>query len=143
MQVKITLSDGTTVKTEMRTTKKNVLCQYPIGSSIQVLGIYKNITKIEFPSLKLSKFVLRDIQDKIHELGDYFHSFEEFIDSLEVILAIHSLEIGQIDEQSSNIDIVNEDGETIENLRIHFCSTFLDSRASKRLEIIKYNCYMI
>ena len=143
MKVKITLSDGTTVKTEMKTTKKNVLFQYPIGSPIQVLGIYKNIEKVEFPSLKLSKFVLRDIQDKIHELGDYFHSFEEFVDSLEVILTIHSLEIGQIDEISSNIDVINEDGEIIENLRIHFCSTLLPDRIDRELEIIKYNCYMI
>jgi len=143
MKVKITLSDGTTVKTEMKTSKKNVLCQYPIGSSIQVLGIYKNITRIEFPSLKLSKFVLRDIQDKIHELGDYFHSFEEFEDPLEAILEIHSLGIGKTDLQNSNIEIVNNDGETIENLMIHFCPTLLPDRKDRKLEIIKYNCYMI
>ena len=143
MQVKITLSDGTTVKTEIKTTKKSIINQYSIGSPIQVLGIYKNIQKVEFPSLSLSRSVLKDIQNRIHELGDYFDSFSEFEDKLREILDDHDLFIKEIIDTPSNIVIVNLDGETIENLMIHFCSTFLDSRASKRLEIIKYNCYMI
>lgn len=149
-KLKLFLNDGSVIITEKSGNKKE-LERSILGRKINLLDEVLTVTKVEFPSLKLTKNEVREISEKIQEIGDYFESEYEMKEMVDDILSEYNLTLEDkeicpdfIEENRSyreTLKVLTEEGEEIENFAL-FCNLILmENREKKPYEIIKYNPY--
>ena len=100
------------------------------------------VKEVEILSNKIDKKLISKFDDQLRGLGDRFLSELDFLDKATEIFEKEGFKMMHIPSTNNtgHLVLINNNEDVVENYKIYYVSTYLDDRAEKPVEVIKYNC---
>jgi len=141
-KVKVTYTNGTTLISTVKAQGRESLKEQIWKGVTSFMQEMLEVKEIEILSSKIDKKLVKKFDNKLRDLGDYFESENDFLDKARQIFESEGFTMMNIPcgNNSAHVCIFNENEDVVENYKIYYVSTYLDSRKKLPYEIIKYNC---
>jgi hypothetical protein len=141
-KVKVTYTNGTVLVTEVKGKGKESVKEEIKRDKMYFLGYPLVVQDVEILSNKIDKKLIEKFDDQLRALGDRFLSELDFLDKATEIFEKEGFKMMHIPSTNNtgHLVLINNNEDVVENYKIYYVSTYLDDRAEKPLEVIKYNC---
>jgi hypothetical protein len=141
-KVKVTYTNGTVLVTEVKGKGKESVKEEIKRDKMYFLGYPLVVQDVEILSNKIDKKLIEKFDDQLRALGDRFLSELDFLDKATEIFEKEGFKMMHIPSTNNtgHLVLINNNEDVVENYKIYYVSTYLDDRAEKPVEVIKYNC---
>jgi hypothetical protein len=141
-KVKVTYTNGTVLVTEVKGKGKESVKEEIKRDKMYFLGYPLVVQDVEILSNKIDKKLISKFDDQLRGLGDRFLSELDFLDKATEIFEKEGFKMMHIPSTNNtgHLVLINNNEDVVENYKIYYVSTYLDDRAEKPVEVIKYNC---
>jgi hypothetical protein len=144
-KVKVTYTNGTVLVTEVKGKGKESVKEEIKRDKMYFLGYPLVVQDVEILSNKIDKKLIEKFDDQLRALGDRFLSELDFLDKATEIFEKEGFKMMHIPSTNNtgHLVLINNNEDVVENYKIYYVSTYLDDRAEKPVEVIKYNCLIL
>jgi hypothetical protein len=141
-KVKVTYTNGTTLVAEVKSRGRESMKEEIKRDKIYFMGYLLEVKEVEILSNKIDKKLISKFDDQLRGLGDRFLSELDFLDKATEIFEKEGFKMMHIPSTNNtgHLVLINQNEDVVENYKIYYVSTYLDDRAEKPVEVIKYNC---
>jgi hypothetical protein len=141
-KVKVTYTNGTVLISEVKGKGRESLKEQIWKGVTSFMQEMLEVKEVEILSNKIDKKLIEKFDDQLRGLGDRFLSLLDFRGKAEEIFKEEGFEMLDLPllANTGQIALINNNEDVVENYKIYYVSTYLDDRAEKPVEVIKYNC---
>ena len=141
-KVKVTYTNGSVLVTEVKAKNKESMKEEVKRDKMFFIGYPLVVQDVEILSNKIDKKLIGKFDDQLRGLGDRFLSESDFLDKATEIFEEEGFKMMHIPSTNNtgHLVLINNNEDVVENYKIYYVSTYLDDRAEKPVEVIKYNC---